>query len=351
MSAPHSDPYWREVIQFLDAAGVSRERIVAPREFGPSLAGSVNYASTRPRLAETVEAVVVHKGWVPQIDTGFLVAMVSRLRPVAANAVFVVYGSPRLGAEVSGDHVEAFLEIAPPAVRAALEAPQLRGQALMVFLGNGRMLCRDPEFRKIVVPSRPSALLAALADGDDVIGAIRERIAPALAGARRLIDLGAGCGLFLLAAKTVADEASLALAVEDDEALAACLKFNVDLGGLYWRTEFAAVLDGPRERQFVARHKTIDWDPASGCDALHLDLGWDCRPQGRDLEGILTSRGRPTVVASHGLSTRIAPDAAARWRMMAATLAGCGYAVPEGEPLGRPGALPGEEIVVFRANR
>jgi hypothetical protein len=356
---PHPDPYWREVCDVVATLGVARGRTVAPAEFGEYLAGTVPYAGSSSRLWEEIDCVVIHKGWVKQLSDEFLAEMLRCLAPTLANPVFVVYG--RGDIEVAhGPHVDSFLNLLPRAVHAAATnptrepsvgraAPVQQRKAFAVFLGNGRMLCRDPDNRKIVLPAKASMLLAALLDGENVVAAIHAKIAALASGARTIVDVGAGCGLFSLAAKAVVADNALFLAVEADPLLAQCVRYNVELSGLFWRTEFATGLDSPRDRQFAGRHKNESWNPSHDADIVHLDVAYEKTPHGPELSRFLKERKFPAVVASNGLSTRNLETAADDFSTIEATLRQLGYQRELAPAVERRMVRIGDEIATFRS--
>jgi hypothetical protein len=343
--APHPDPLWREVLDFVSARHAPAQSVIAPKEFGEHLVGAIPYEDSDQRGVTAIDCVVIHKGWVEQLSHPFLKSMIAELSPAFANAVFVVYASG-VAFPVEKQHVDAFLAVLPDHVRDGRDPGAAhRSMPLMVYLGDGRMLCRDPEYRKLVLPAKPSTLLAMIADGGNVVATIASGIVGPAASARRVVDLGAGCGLFLLAAhKMLASDARF-LAVESSGPLMDCVRFNVDLGGLFWRTEFQERIDSARDREFFGRGKDGSWDPDTDCDLVHLDLAYEQAPRGADLENFLKARTLPHVVLSHGLSTRMAPDAKALFDSAAMTLRALGYSVPEARGFGMPGQPVGEDVV------
>ena len=327
---PALDAYWLGVTEFLARNAVEPARIIAPREFGPHLENSIPYERAAIVDMNDVDCAVLHKGMLARLPARFLRTVLRRLLPVYANAVFVVYCREIFEPLASAEHVKAFLEQVPDED----ETQYSTLPPLAVYSGDGRMICRDPDFRKIVVPARATVLLGALTSGRNPVAELMERLAPILAGAHRIVDYGAGIGLLALAAKEKAAPDCLVLAIEDDPLRIRCLEANIDLAGLYWRVKVLAErparlqdicrdTETPAETAWPARRPRFDL--ALPCDALHIDLDF---ARDEDIGGIaafLDNNGRPPVILSRGLAGLAGDGAGVDEKALVAGLRPLGY--------------------------
>ncbi|MCO5130175.1 MAG: hypothetical protein M9932_06365 [Xanthobacteraceae bacterium] len=307
---PVLDPYWLGVTEFLERHSVAPWSTLAPREFGPHLEGSIPYERAGDGDVSGLDCAVLHKGMLARLPARFLRTVLRRLVPAYANAVFVVYCREIFEPLESAEHIKAFLEQIPDED----DIPPAAQPPLAVYCGGGRMICRDPNFRKLIVPARAKALLTALMRGENPVAELAERLAPFLSGARRVIDYGAGIGLLALAAKEKAAPDCVVAAIEDDALWVQCLKANIDLAGLAARAEI--VSERPRLGDIGRVHGSSTdtaWLAIGGsrfdftvpCDALHIDLDF---ARGDDIGGIaafLDQNGRPPLILSRGLAGRM----------------------------------------------
>jgi hypothetical protein len=106
------DPYWQEVAQLLDQLVEPSGLILAPVEFLMPFPGAVHYHADYLFAPESFAAVVVHTGMLGAFDPEFLRSTVSRLSPVFANDVFVVFvpGLPPGRAPATGEDVDRLLQ-------------------------------------------------------------------------------------------------------------------------------------------------------------------------------------------------------------------------------------------------
>jgi hypothetical protein len=348
----HPDPLWQEVLELLARHPVAPGRMLAPRELGPLVEGSIPYERAGQVELSSLDCLVLHKGWLGQLPPSLLRETVRSRVPAFANPVFVVYARDFAEPLHAPDDLKSFLEQVPAS---AQEAPPLpvavpSPPPLAVYAGKGRLICRDPSYRKLLIPSGCALLLGALMEGRDVVTALREELRPWLGGARGVIELGAGVGLFSLAARELAAEDAWFEVLETDAAVRGCLVANVELAGLYWRTE---VLEAPSKRWGRARRASSK-ERSTPCDVVHVDAQAWPRARARGLEAILRSVGRPPLVLSRGLGypdhALAAPDGSARESAsseLVGRLASLGY---QEEPAGAKPAVPGlAELRVFRA--
>lgn len=330
---PAIDRFWQEVRDFVLRHPVSLQHTVAPAEFGAHLPGAVPYEEAAETTISELECAVLHKGMLAKLPPDFSGEIVRRLVPSFANEVFVVYCREVFEPLTSAEHIKALLEQLP----AARVAVSDMWSPLAVYTGNGRMICRDRDFRKIVVPVRATRLIGALTRGKNPVARLRDAIAPALSGARKLIDYGAGIGLFAAAAGEVISRDAVILAVETDDVNIPCLVTNVEMTGLFWRTEFLTsrptrLADtygsaAGRRKKFLWVEKKVPVDLSGPCDALHIDLGFGLGGRRAELADFLTENGFPAIVLSHGLSIRPAKPAATDEAAIAEQLVSLGYEI------------------------
>ncbi|MBN9070356.1 MAG: hypothetical protein J0H34_01915 [Rhizobiales bacterium] len=308
--APALDAYWLGVIEFLARHSVAPSRTLAPREFGPYLEHSIPYELAADTDVSGLDCAVFHKGMLARLPARFLWSVLRRLLPSYANAVFVVYCREIFEPLVSAEHIKAFLAKVPDEA----EAPPSSPPPLAVYAGQDRIICRDPDFRKIIIPSRERALLGALTGGRNLVAELTERLAPVLAGARRIVDYGAGIGLLALAAKEKAAHDCMVAAIEDDAVRIRCLNANIDLAGLYWRVEVMTERPqwlGDIGRDAGASAGTVwlaqngpSFDLAVPCDVLHVDLDFAREDGIVGIAAFLDENGCPPVVLSRSLAGR-----------------------------------------------
>lgn len=328
---PALDPYWLGVKAFLARHSVAPPRTVAPREFGSHLEGSIAYERAGDLDMSEIDCAVFHKGMLARLPARFLRKALRRLLPAYANAVFVVYCREIFEPLESGEHIKAFLGQVPDEDDALPAA----APPLAVYSGHGRMICRDPDFRKIVVPARATALLSALMGGRNPVAELAERLEPVLSGARRIVDYGSGIGLLALAAKERARQDCMVAAIEDDAARLQCLNANVDLAGLYWRVEVMA--ERPPRLGDIGRGSGAStgmvwladngprFDLAVPCDALHVDLDFIRDGEIGGIATFLNDNGRPPVILSRGLAGRAGDGAGMDGAALVASLQPLGY--------------------------
>ncbi len=307
---PALDPYWLGVTEFLARHSVAPWRALAPREFGSHLEGSIPYERVGDVDVSGLDCAVLHKGMLARLPARFLRTVLRRLLPAYANAVFVVYCREIFEPLESAEHIRAFLEQIPDEDEILPVAPP----PLAVYCGRGRMICRDPNFRKIIVPTRAKALLRVLIRGENPVADLAERLAPVLAGARRIIDYGAGVGLLALATKDKAAQDCVVAAIEDDAVWVQCLKANIDLAGLSSRVEIISERPqfgdighphGPSTDTARPAMSGSRFDFAPPCDVLHIDLDFVRGDDIGSIAAFFDGNGRPPVILSHGIAGRM----------------------------------------------
>ncbi|GAB4385006.1 MAG: hypothetical protein Kow00121_49350 [Elainellaceae cyanobacterium] len=93
MQQVNTDTQWLAVKNFAQQHIKPDERILAPASFKHQLPKFYAYKFTYEIPADQFQWVLIHKGMLNAIDTGFLKQTISLLRPVFANEVFVVFTS------------------------------------------------------------------------------------------------------------------------------------------------------------------------------------------------------------------------------------------------------------------
>jgi FkbM family methyltransferase len=91
MSVFSQDPHWSATADFLRSHFHHGDRILAPVEFKSILPDTYPYAYSQGGSADQFAWVLIHKGILAQIQTGFLQQVLSDFEAVFANAVFVVF--------------------------------------------------------------------------------------------------------------------------------------------------------------------------------------------------------------------------------------------------------------------
>jgi hypothetical protein len=83
------DQFWREAQTAV--AETDGGRVVAPSQFRELVVSCHCYEETPWLHAADIDAVVIHKAQLNEIDPQFLRKMQGRLNPIFANEVFVVF--------------------------------------------------------------------------------------------------------------------------------------------------------------------------------------------------------------------------------------------------------------------
>jgi len=110
MNVLQSDPAWQSVVQFLVKSFTSQSRIMAPAEFCELFSRTVSYEAIRYFDPRQIDAFVVHKGRLAQIEQKLCTLLMAKGVALFGNEVFVVYslqGEPLLNAEDNA-HFTAF---------------------------------------------------------------------------------------------------------------------------------------------------------------------------------------------------------------------------------------------------
>jgi hypothetical protein len=264
----------------------------------------------------------------------FMRAALRTLVPAYANAVFVVYCRDLFEPLTSAEHVKAFLEQVPDDDETVATAASAHMPPLTVYCGGGRVICRDPECRKIIVPARAALLLSALMDGQNPVAELRAHLAPIFAGARKIVDYGAGIGLLARAAKDTAAEDGVIMAIETEPLRVRCLTANIDLARMYGRVLIM------RERPLslsaaecdAGTLQAIAWPAGHGsrtgdasCDVLHVDLDFGLDENLSGIVDFVARNSRPVVVLSRGLAGRTEPSGGTDETIVITRLQALGY--------------------------
>lgn len=92
MPFPKDDPYWMEVLAFLQQYADRQAAILAPNDFLEFFPGTYPYDVSSLFPARHFEFVAFHKGMLAEVDAGLAAEVVGQFQPILANPVFVVYG-------------------------------------------------------------------------------------------------------------------------------------------------------------------------------------------------------------------------------------------------------------------
>lgn len=113
MSFPYHDRNWNDVAEFLDPHLTAADRVLAPDPFWWRLPCPIErWVLDNLSDDKTYDWVVMHKGELDQFPRSFLELIATTMRPVFANAVFVVWTARQTGATVADpSHLIAFFEI------------------------------------------------------------------------------------------------------------------------------------------------------------------------------------------------------------------------------------------------
>jgi hypothetical protein len=328
------DPYWQAVCDFLGMHAIAPSSVVAPREFGNHLRGAIPYQTVDAEALDDVDCIVFHKGMLDRLPRWLPSAALRSMVPIFANEVFVIYGRDFPEPMMSAAHVRPFLEkIGLEEAGSAEEEGSPR--PLLVYTGDGRLICRDVQNRKLIVPSRHVVLIGALMARRSVISSLREAVAPAVTGARKVLDYGAGVGLFAMAANELMSGDAGYVALEHDDIDRRAMMSNVELAGLLWRTKFIAarparldemIEDGPTAeggRFWLQEHRAVD--PATPCDVLHIDLDAGLERGVDEWRGFIERIRTPAVVLTRGLASRRPTADASPVDALEDVLRGLGY--------------------------
>lgn len=230
------DPFWAQVIDFLEAAGLSERRIVAPREFGGELALVAAYEDA-PALP-SLDVLVVHKGRVAELPAALLGDAAGMLPVVYANEVFVVL-APGLPAVAAGSaHLagwEAALTDALASRGMPAAAPRLQmrlgGRMAAIYLGGGRVLLETAFGRLMLAAGADTSITPHLIrDGwfDYGVTTVLNRL---LRPGMTYVDVGANVGAYALIAAEIVGEAGRVVAIEPVPRLAAMLHETLVMNG------------------------------------------------------------------------------------------------------------------------
>lgn len=112
MNFPHHDIIWSSVRDFLLALAGERARILAPADFGEIFPNTVPYRDAGLVEPENLDALVLHKGRLPQVGEKTCLLLVDKGLPLFGNEVFVVFSlKGRKPGRIPGEeHFEAFYE-------------------------------------------------------------------------------------------------------------------------------------------------------------------------------------------------------------------------------------------------
>jgi 2-polyprenyl-3-methyl-5-hydroxy-6-metoxy-1,4-benzoquinol methylase len=121
MSFPYHDPYWSETAKFLAQKVAGEHKVLAPDDFWQLFPRIYRYINTRLKPDINYDWAVIHKGQLGDLAPEFLRDLVTRMVPIFANEVFVVWsgarGVPAL--RLASKHVRPLIE----AIKAAAKGP------------------------------------------------------------------------------------------------------------------------------------------------------------------------------------------------------------------------------------
>ncbi len=231
-----SDPFWQEVYDFCAAHELPPARIIRPREMAAVLPGCHDYADTGRLAPSAIDWLIIHKGWIEQIDASFLCRAGRELHVHLANRVFVVYGRRKPAEPVGSVHTQA-VEIAIANMAGAVEedAGELPPASVTPFqlpVGQKRVLCRDSAARKIFIPEQDQEAGRFMAFHPDPVGHLYGELEGHLGGAMAVLDIGAGLGLFAMTCFEANRRRNFICCFEPQGKLAAMLRITLELNGL-----------------------------------------------------------------------------------------------------------------------
>lgn len=319
----HPDPFWAEVFALVHDLQIDPTRIVAPKEMRDRLPTTTSFADAPKRDWNDVDCLVIHKGWLDQIDRSWLQGVLERLTPCLANPVFVVLVRDGTLPDEMWVHYAAFLALLPEKFihRRPDDIPP---PPQLTFIGNDRLICRDIRGRKLIFPGTATALAAALLRGEDPVGEIGSLLASIGKSFRRVVDLGAGCGLFARAAREVAASDVQFIEVEPDPVGEACARLTLELGGMFWCARWAAELP-------VVDSGLFGGGGGDAVDLVHVDLGLASMfMNDATMLRRLEAWHRPAVVVTRGLWTRDSASVSRPVEIALEALKSIGYSVGSG---------------------
>ena len=230
------DPLWREVYDFYTENGLPPERVIRPREMAAALPGCHDYADSYRLSPSAIDWMIIHKGWIEQIDASFLRFAGRELHAHLANSVFVVYGRPEPAEPADGVHTQAvemaIANLAGGVEDDADEQPMASVTPFQLPVGNKRVLCRDSAARKIFIPEQDQDAGRFMAFHPDPIACLYGELDGHLGGAMAVLDIGAGLGLFAMACFEANRRRNFICCYEPQKKLAALLRITLELNGL-----------------------------------------------------------------------------------------------------------------------
>lgn len=237
-----NDRYWLDVAAHLRDAGCDGARVVAPREFAPLVPGAIAYERRLAAPVGRLEAVVVHKGLLHEVDEEWLDEVMTRHHPTFANEVFVVFEPrPRSGNLEDSPHYRA-LEVA---IRTAADdggfAPrptnrEERGLGGSVYLGDHRAITRTIHGHRMFVDTRDVSLAPhILMDGtwEPWITTVFESL---LRPGMVVVDVGANIGHYAVLAAEAVGASGRVHAFEPQPDVADLLFSNLAVNGFASRS-------------------------------------------------------------------------------------------------------------------
>jgi len=114
MSFPYHDRNWNAVADFINPQLATTDRVLAPDPFWWRLPSPIErWVSTNLSDDKTYDWVIAHKGELDQFPRRFLEHIATTMRPVFANAVFVIWTSRSAGNTVdpTSSDLIAFFEV------------------------------------------------------------------------------------------------------------------------------------------------------------------------------------------------------------------------------------------------
>jgi FkbM family methyltransferase len=230
------DPLWREVYDFCAGNKLPPARIIRPQEMESVLHGCHDYADTYRLSPSAIDWLIIHKGWIEQIDASFLRTAGRELHIHLANSVFVVYGRRKPAEPVDSVHTQA-VEAAIANMAGGVEddaddQPVASVTPFQLPVGKKRVLCRDSGARKIFIPEQDQDAGRFMAFHPDPIGHLYGDLDGHLGGAMAVLDIGAGLGLFAMACFEANRRRNFICCHEPQKQLAAMLRITLELNGL-----------------------------------------------------------------------------------------------------------------------
>jgi len=295
------DQFWREVADFLERESLAGDSIVAPSELGAAIPIGFGYRNAGPADAPKVKTLVLHKGRYKELDRAFMAKALPNLRPVFANAVFIVLSDA--GAPLPQDHphigdmtsIRAWADGQAAPVGAAPPEDAPRRRIVPTYVGNGTVLVETIHGHLMVLPSVDRAITPhMIRDGyfDLRISQFLERfIRPGMT----YVDVGVNLGVYAVLAASLVGSRGRVIGVEALPRLLPFLVDNFSMNGFSDRVELlsfaAADQEGP-----VTIH---DFERYNGASTIVREVA-------RLQEGRLADEGRPITVQARTLTNLLA---------------------------------------------